>query len=204
MYKHSDELKARLYFSLTAPFGIIGLIFCLLILFCQTAKAVTTDWGVIAVDQPSTYFVSGIDITHNFTDQYKFSISGGSNADYSVYVQFDFCKRGCGNPDVSYGIYNLNGGLISDVGSAVLSGGDYVFRVKGTGMGSGNTLDYNGSITFTASTMLGTFVSAAPEPNDILLMITASACLILLVRRRSKTECPLVISPLRLAHTQHS
>lgn len=186
MLKNSHQFNIRIDFSLIAQLSKFGLVLCMLALFCQTTKAATTDWGVIAVDQPSSYSVSGTDITQNFTDQYTFSISGGSSADYSVYVEFDFCKNGCGNPDVSYGIYDLNGGLISDTGSAVLSAGDYVFKVKGTGMGSGNTLDYNGSVNFTASAVPSSFVSEASEPNDILLTITSSACLILLVRLRRK------------------
>jgi|LakMenEpi03Aug12_release.lakeMendotaPanAssembly.Ray.scaffolds.fasta_scaffold78566_1 hypothetical protein len=142
---------------------------------CQASE---TDWGVISIEQQVTYNFSATDITKNFTDQYTFSISGDGSAGYSVDVFFDFCKHGCGNPDVSYGIYDLNGGLISDTGSATLSSGDYVFMVKGTGMGAGNSLDYNGSMTFNS------FVSAAPEPSDFFLSITGISCLIQMVRSR--------------------
>lgn len=185
MQKQSQELQVCLHLSSIHSAWSISILYCLLSLCYQPATASTsTDWGVISVDQPSTYYVSGTDITQNFTDQYTFSISGGSNADYSVYVEFDFCKRGCGNPDVSYGIYALNGGLVSSSGSAVLSAGNYTFMVKGTGMGSGNSVDYNGSSTFSASAMPAYFVSAASEPEDIFLTITGSACLIVLVGRR--------------------
>lgn len=165
------------------------LLFLLAVLH-QPATAKTTDWGVIAVDRESTYFVSGIDITNNFTDQYTFSIAGGSNAAYAVNIFVDLCLHGCGKPDVSYGIYNLNGSLISGTGSAVLSAGEYVFAVNASGMGAGNSVSYNGTVSFSPATFFevayppATFVSAAPEPRDLLLFISGGVCLILLVRRR--------------------
>jgi len=62
----------------------------------------------------------------------------------------------------------------------VLSAGDYVFKVKGTGMGSGNSVDYSGSMSF--------FVSAVPEPHDILLMLAGLSFLVWAVWRRRQSE----------------
>jgi hypothetical protein len=135
-----------------------------------------TNWGVIPVGQSTNISFAQYDITKNFTDTYSFSLQSGSDASYSVAVTFDVCKSGCGNPDLSYGIFDAHATLISDTGSAVLSYGDYVFKVMGTGMGSGNSVDYSGSMSF--------FVSSVPEPSDTMLMLTGCAFVIWAVRRR--------------------
>jgi hypothetical protein len=145
----------------------------LLLLICsagQTPAATSyTDWGTIATTENSTIDFARTDITSNFTDQYSFSILSGADTSYAVTVTFNGCESGCGNPDVSYGIYDANGSIISDTGSVVLASGDYVFTIKGVGMGSGNLTDYTGSISF--------FVSAVPEPADYLLLLTGLAML---------------------------
>lgn len=148
----------------------------LLFLLVRTAHAEDADWGVIPVEQTTTISFEAYDITKDFTDQYSFSILSGTDTSYSVSVIFDICSNGCGNPELSYGIYNANGGLVSESGSAVLSSGNYVFQVKGTGMGAGNSVDYSGSITF--------LVSAVPEPSDIALFLTASLIAGVAIRTR--------------------
>lgn len=153
------------------------LILSFLLLISTPVISATTDWGIIPLDAPTTETVSGIDITKNFTDYYNFTIAGGTDANYSVLVEFDFCKNGCGNPAVSYGLYDMNGGLISDSGSAVLTAGLYSFQVKATGMGSGNTLDYNGTITF---------VSNAPEPSDYMLFFIGISGFYMLYKLRKQ------------------
>ena len=138
--------------------------------------AADTDWGVIPVGEETTISFASYDITKNFTDQYSFTLQAGTDSSYAVAVSFDVCKNGCGNPDLSYGIYDANGGLVSDSGSAVLASGNYVFQVKGTGMGAGNSVDYTGGISF--------MVSAVPEPADLLLMLVGSSCLAWAIKRR--------------------
>lgn len=128
-----------------------------------------TDWGTISTTEDTTISFEQTDITKNFTDQYSFSILSGTDTSYAVTVTFDVCQNGCGNPEVAYGVYDATGGLVSDTGSVVLSSGDYVLQIKGTGMGAGNETDYSGSITF--------FVSTVPEPADILLFFTGVAML---------------------------
>lgn len=147
------------------------------------------NWGVIPVGQVTTISFGQYDITKNFTDQYAFSLQAGSDASYAVTVTFDVCKGGCGNPDLSYGIYDATGRLISDTGSATLTSGVYYFQVKGTGMGAGNSVDYSGSITFNTA-RVDSFVSGAPEPADWLLMISGSAFLGWAVRRRKTARPP--------------
>lgn len=135
--------------------------------------AASTDWGVIPVNTSTTISFASQDITRNFTDQYYFSLASGADASYAVTVAFDLCRHGCGNPDLSYGVYDVNGRMISDTGSVVLSSGRYVFKVKGTGFGAGNTLDYSGSMSFyvPGGSTLNSFVSAVPEPRDAALML---------------------------------
>lgn len=148
-----------------------------------------TDWGVVPLDQETTYTFEKADITKNFTDQYNFSIQGGTEASAEVTVTFDVCQKGCGNPELTYGVYDAQGQLISEIqgsGSVTLTAGDYYFQVKGTGMGSGNSVDYNGTITFNTSGPAN--VSGAPEPADWLLMISGSTFLTWAVKRRRKLQ----------------
>jgi len=146
----------------------------------QSVAQQTTDWGVIPIDQETTISFASYDITRNFTDQYLFSLQGSGDASYAVTVTFNVCANGCGNPDLSYGVYDANGSLINNTGSAVLTAGDYSFQVKGTGIGSGNSVDYSGSMSF--------FVSAVPEPHDILLMLAGLSFLAWAVWRRRRSE----------------
>ena len=141
-----------------------------------------TDWGEISSFENTTIDFANTDITQNFTDEYAFSVQSGTDTSYAVTVSFDVCKNGCGNVDVDYGIYDAQGSIISDTGTATLVGGNYVLRVKGTGMGSGNQLDYFGSVSF--------YVSAVPEPAGILLLLTSIALLagaLYYRRRKNKT-----------------
>jgi hypothetical protein len=161
-------------------------LFCLTMcgFLSSTSFAADGDWGVIPVGQETTISFSAYDITKNFTDQYSFTLQSGADSSYSVAVTFDVCKRGCGNPDLAYGIYDANGGIVSDSGSAVLTSGTYVFQVKGTGMGAGNSVDYAGDVSF--------MVSAVPEPADILLMLVGSSCLAWAIKRRRRSVSALV------------
>lgn len=164
---------------------------CLLVLGgAVQAQSTSTDWGAIPTSGETTISFSGIDKTKNFTDQYSFSIAASTDASYSVTVTFDFCANGCGNIEVGYGIYDANGGLISDTGSAVLSSGDYVFMVKGTGMGAGNDIGYNGSISF--------FVSPVPEASDYLMFVIGMLILMYAVRRHRQQQVLLAPVPGRM------
>jgi hypothetical protein len=134
---------------------------------------IVADWGTVVtpLTTEASFAFEQYDITKNFTDQYAFSLEGDAGATYAVTFFFDACRNGCGSPDLSYGIYDANGGLITaDAGSVILSAGSYVFAVKGNGMGSGNSLDYSGEVTFTA-TMLGadSIVAPVPEPASVIL-----------------------------------
>ena len=134
---------------------------CCLLLAAPVRAQLVVDWGAINLEQSTTINFQHLDISRNFTDQYLFSLAGGSEVGYSVQVLFHPCRNGCGNVAVEYGVYDANGGLLSDGGSAVLTAGSYSFQVKGSGMGAGNSLDYSGSISF--------FVTAVPEAADGLL-----------------------------------
>lgn len=174
--------------------GILALI--LLALPAGHVLAAETDWGVIPLDEETIISFGASDITNNFTDQYNFSIQGGTEASAEVTVTFDVCQNGCGNPELTYGVYNAQGQLISEIqgsGSVTLTAGDYYFQVKGTGMGAGNSVDYSGTMTFMTSAAPA-YVSGAPEPADWLLMISGSAFLGWAVRRR-KTLAALTAAP---------
>ncbi|WP_170265784.1 PEP-CTERM sorting domain-containing protein [Thiohalocapsa marina] len=173
---------------------MLGLLFLSLLLFGGTAAAAvsTTDWGTIAtpIEDDVTFQFAQNDIDSNFTDQYQFSLEGDAGASYAITFNTDTCDSGCGNPDYEYGIYDSSGQLVEPVdGVYYVSGGDYTFQVKGTGMGSGNTVDYSGSITFSA--VAGTkVVSAVPEPPIPVLLLSGLAAITLLTRRRRHSERP--------------
>jgi hypothetical protein len=152
----------------------------------RTALAADANWGVIPVGEATTISFAAYDITTNFTDKYSFSLQTGTDASYAVTVTFDVCARGCGNPDLSYGLYNDTGQLVSDTGTATLSSGNYYLQVKGTGMGSGNSVDYSGSITFMVSGVPD-LVSAVPEPGDLALTFVGISCLAWGVQRRRQS-----------------
>lgn len=166
----------------------------LLFSWAAAARAsTTTDWGTVATPLTNevTFSFAQYDINHNFTDQYLFSLQGGTGASYSVTFAFDPCRRGCGNPDLSYGIYDRNGSLVANTtGTVTLSAGNYTFQVHGTGFGSGNVADYWGSVTFAASsTSLNTvtMISPAPEPSTLLLMAVGLALFAWTSRRHAVT-----------------
>lgn len=153
--------------------------------FITPAWAASTDWGVVPVDQTTTYSFAQYDITSNFEDAYSFSVGTSSDASYAVTVYFDACSSGCGNESLSYAIYYENGGMVSDSGAATLTSGNYYFAVKGTGMGSGNSLDYSGTMTFSAGGAAADgIVSAVPEPSEWALMLAGSSFLAWAIRRR--------------------
>lgn len=153
-------------------------------LLSSATFAADSDWGVIPVGQETTISFASYDITKNFTDQYSFTLQAGTDSSYAVAVTFDVCNNGCGNPDLSYGIYDATGQLVSDSGSAVLTSGTYYFQVKGTGFGAGNSVDYSGNISF--------MVSAVPEPADLMLMLVGTSCLAWAVKRRRQRATQLV------------
>ena len=155
----------------------------------------TQDWGTVATPLTSevTFSFAQYDITRNFTDQYNFSLEGGTGASYAVTFALDPCRRGCGNPNLSYGIYDRTGSLVASTnGTVTLSAGNYTFQVKGTGMGAGNSVDYWGSVTFAAapsSLTTVTMVSPAPEPSTWLLMLYGLAGIGWSVWRRRSGVC---------------
>jgi MYXO-CTERM domain-containing protein len=149
---------------------------------------VVEDWGtmVTPLTQDVTFEFAQYDLTHNFTHDYTFSLTGGAGAEYAVTFNFDPCNRGCGNPSIEYGIYDATGGLVgTTAGTYVLAAGDYSFQVKGTGMGSGNSADYWGSVTFSTA-----MVSAAPEPAAWAMTLAGLAAVVLYSRRRQSEARP--------------
>jgi len=177
----------------TTLYRLWRLVSLLLILLSTHAQAeIVEDWGTIStpLEEDLTFEVQHNDITKNFSHDYNFSLEGESDAIYELTFNFDYCRYGCGNVTTSYGIYDLNGGLISDVdsnGTLYLTSGDYSLRIDGTGFGAGNSIDYLGSITFTATAVATTnaVISSAPEPSVFGLLL-AGATLYLLRNRRIK------------------
>ena len=152
---------------------------------------VVEDWGTIVtpLEEDLTFNFEQNDIAGNFTDEYTFALEGEAGASYSVTFNFDFCERGCGNVEVAYAIYDLNGNMVTTVGAdgtVVLEAGNYSFQVKGTGFGAGNSVDYSGSVTFSSLT-LSSMVSPAPEPPAYLLMLSGILGL-LLIRFRAQSQ----------------
>ena len=166
---------------------------------------VVADWGTVVtpLSSEATFSFAQYDITHNFTDQYAFSLEGESGAAYTVTFDFDTCRNGCGSPDLSYGIYDANGGLIDVVdGSVTLSAGNYVFQVKGDGMGSGNNVDYWGAVTFTTTAASTALVSPVPEPSPWMYLLPGMALVSWTIRRQQRRvqgKGPLVQRDLALA-----
>lgn len=138
------------------------------------AHAVTEDWGTIStpISDEVSFSFAQYDVSGNFSHQYAFSLEGEAGATYEVSFAFDSCRSGCGSPEISYGIYHANGNYIGDAnGTVVLSAGSYIFQVKGTGMGGGNSLDYWGSLTFSATSSSMQMVSPVPEPSTLILSL---------------------------------
>lgn len=158
---------------------IVRLFLLLTLTATGTANAeVVADWGTIStpLEEDVIFSVERSDITKNFTDEYIFTLEGSADAIYEVTFNFDYCSYGCGNVATSYGVYDANGGLITDVstsGTVILTSGDYSFQVKGTGFGAGNSIDYQGQITFSAVAAIqtSTMISSAPEPSTYFLLV---------------------------------
>lgn len=148
--------------------------FTLLLLAPAPAFAeVVEDWGAVItpIESETTFSFEQYDITDNFTHDYLFTLEGEAGATYEVTFEFDTCNHGCGNPDLSYGIYDQNGGLyLTESGTVLLSAGTYSFQVSGTGMGAGNSADYWGDVTFTATAVTAeSIVAPVPEPTTLAL-----------------------------------
>lgn len=179
---------------------------------------VMADWGTIAtpIASDTTFSFAQYDINHNFTHQYQFSLEGTADATYTVTFNFDACTRGCGNPSFSYGIYDLNGGLLDPLagGTYVLTAGAYAFQVKGDGFGAGNSIDYWGAVTIagapastvtTAAAPAGTttlapspsgaeIVSPAPEPETLWLLGPGLLFIAWVARRRKALIVPVALA----------
>lgn len=141
------------------------------------------DWGVISLGSETSFIFSPSDASTNFTDQYSFSLAGTTEISYSTASFLATCTKGCGNPDLAFGIYDANGGLIDSSGTTTLSAGDYVFQIKGTGMGSGNRAGSGGTITF-LSNAAPEIVSPAPEPPAWLVLLPGALLVGWMVQRR--------------------
>jgi len=156
---------------------------------------VIEDWGTVVtpIESETTFSFEQYDVEKNFTHEYLFSLEGDAGATYEVTFNFDACSNGCGNPDLRYGIYDTDGGLYSSTsGTVLLSAGSFTFQVKGTGMGAGNSVDYWGDVTFTA-TLVSTDGIVAPVPEPTTLSLSGAGAMILgwaAYRRRRKRSLP--------------
>ena len=186
-----NPLRSGFTAAIDSHVGEMLMLLSLLALMANPAWGAETDWGVIPIEEETVISFGANDITNNFTDQYNFSIQGGTEAAAEVTVSFEVCQNGCGNPNLTYGVYDAQGQLVSEIqgsGSVTLTAGDYYFQVKGTGMGSGNSVDYSGTMSFNTSLAAPAYVSGAPEPADWLLMLAGSVFLGWAVRRRAPTR----------------
>lgn len=164
----------------------------LLLAWSTVTRANTvTEWGQVSSSLGSevSFSFARYDIRDNFLDVYNFSLEGSSGATYTVTFAFDPCRNGCGSPDLSYGIYDRNGNLYDSTNGAVtLSAGNYAFQVKGNGMGSGNSVDYWGSVTFATAAPTSrttvSMVSPAPEPSTFVMLLAGLAGIALMAVRR--------------------
>lgn len=155
-------------------------------------------FGVISSVQETHFSFAREDITKNFTDKYSFQVKGNEKASLSLKISGDDCEHGCGNAAISYGIYDANGQEVDRNGSAVLSAGNYVVQVRGTGLSEGRELTYRGTINFAAAAPSASkpavapvaaapampIVSPVPEASDFALMIAGVSCIALALRRR--------------------
>lgn len=150
--------------------------------------AVISEWGTVStsISGETSFSFARYDIDKNFTDLYTFTLEGSSGASYYVDFSFDACRSGCGNPNLSYGIYYANGPLVTATdGSVLLSPGQYTFQVKGNGFGAGNSLDYFGNVTFSLASATS-MVSPVPEPAMLLLTVPGLALVAAATRRRQR------------------
>jgi hypothetical protein len=156
---------------------------------------VIEDWGTVVtpIESETTFSFEQYDIDKNFTHEYLFSLEGDAGATYEVTFQFEACSKGCGSPDLSYGIYDATGGLYSTTsGTVLLSAGNYAFQVKGTGMGSGNSVDYWGDLTFSA-TLVSADGIVAPVPEPATLALSGASVIVLgwgAYRRHRRRQSP--------------
>lgn len=162
---------------------LLGTLLSLFLHFPAAANLVG-DWGVIAVGSESTFTFTLSGSSTNFSDEYAFTLAGSTDINYFTNNFLATCTKGCGNPVVEFGIYNASGSLIDASGATTLEAGSYVFQVKGTGMGAGNTAGSGGIISFYSEAP--ELVSPAPEPSSWLLMLSGLALLAGLMRRRSR------------------
>jgi len=156
---------------------------------------VIEDWGTVVtpIESETTFSFEQYDVFKNFTHEYLFSLEGDAGATYAVTFNFDACSNGCGNPDLTYGIYDTNGGLYSSTsGTVLLSAGSFTFQVSSTGMGAGNSVDYWGDVTFTAA-LVSTDGIVAPVPELTTLSLSGVGAMIVglaAYRRRHKRLMP--------------
>jgi hypothetical protein len=142
---------------------------------------VMEDWGTVftPIESETSFSFEQYDVDKNFTHDYLFSLEGDAGATYEVTFHFDSCTKGCGNPDLAYGIYDASGGLYSATsGTVLLSAGSYTFQVKGTGMGAGNSVDYWGDLTFSA-TLVSADSIVAPVPEPATLTLSGAGAMVL-------------------------
>jgi hypothetical protein len=159
-----------------------------------SVSEVIEDWGTVVtpIESETTFSFEQYDVDKNFTHEYLFSLEGDAGATYEVTFNFDACNNGCGNPDLAYGIYDANGGLYSSTsGTVLLSAGSYTFQVAATGMGAGNSVDYWGDVTFTA-TVVSTdgIVAPVPEPATLSLSMAGAMIITGAAYRRRKRSMP--------------
>lgn len=162
-------------------------ILAVILLLSATARAQTVDWGSISttINDTSSFAFAQYDITGNFTHSYAFSLEGSASSTYEVSFAFDTCRNGCGSPDLRYGIYPGSGSFISDSnGTVALGAGSYVFQVAGTGLGSGNSIDYWGSVNFSMKSSNMEIVSPVPEPSTVILTFFGALFLALVAAPR--------------------
>ena len=156
----------------------------LLLVFASPAQAdLIAEWGIIPIGSETSFTFTPSDASTNFTDQYSFSLAGATEINFSTSSFLATCSRGCGNPVVEFGIYDANGGLISAATPVTLEAGAYVFQIKGTGMGSGNTAGSGGIISFYSAP--AEVVSPAPEPAGWLLLVAGLALVAGFARRQA-------------------
>jgi EpsD family peptidyl-prolyl cis-trans isomerase len=165
----------------------LAMLGALALLLARPATAqVMADWGTVAtpISSPVTFSFAQYDVKGNFSHEYVFTLEGSADAAYSVSLQFDACRAGCGNAVLHYGI----GGSLSEspTGAYVLAPGTYAFTVSATGMGAGNIVDYFGSVVISGAP--GGVVSPVPEPEIFILAIPGAMLVVAAARRRRRQE----------------
>lgn len=162
------------------PTKLAQVLFAALVLLAvsrQTTANLLADWGVIPIGSETSFVFHPSDTSTNFTDQYSFTLSGDTSVSFSTTYFLANCTKGCGSPALSFGIYDASGGLIDASGRSQLGAGNYVFQIKGTGMGSGNTAGSGGTISFYSTAPIEV-VSPAPEPAAWLVILSGLATIL--------------------------